>query len=31
MEALDLVLFGFILYAILIVLPSVWDEIILHH
>lgn len=31
MEALDLVLFGFIVYTALIVVPSIWDEIVLHH
>lgn len=31
MEALDLVLFGFIVYAALIVVPSIWDEIALNH
>lgn len=30
MEAFNLVLFGFIVYAVLIVIPSVWDELISH-
>lgn len=30
MEAFNLILFGFIVYAILIVVPSVWDELISH-
>jgi len=31
MEAFNLVLFGFIVYAALIVIPSVWDEVVKHH
>lgn len=31
MEAFNLVLFGFIVYAALIVIPSVWEELITHH
>lgn len=30
MEAFNLILFGFIVYAVLIVIPSVWDEISSH-
>lgn len=30
MEAFNLILFGFIVYAVLIVIPSVWDELITH-
>jgi hypothetical protein len=31
MEALNLILFGFIVYATLVVIPSIWDEIIKTH
>lgn len=31
MEAFDLILFGFIVYAVLIVVPSIWDEVATHH
>lgn len=31
MEALNLVLFGFVVYMALIVIPNVWDDFILHH
>lgn len=31
MEAFNLVLFGFIVYAALIVIPSIWDELAAHH
>lgn len=31
MDAFNLILFGFIVYTILIVVPSVWDEIATHH
>lgn len=31
MEAFNLILFGFIVYAVLIVIPSIWDEVISHH
>lgn len=31
MDAFNLILFGFIVYAVLIVVPSVWDEIATHH
>lgn len=31
MEAFNLILFGFIVYTVLIVIPSVWDEVITHH
>lgn len=31
MEALNLVVFGFIVYTVLIVIPNVWDEIIPHN
>ncbi len=27
MEALNLILFGFVVYAALIVVPSIWEEI----
>lgn len=30
MEAFNLVLFGFIVYAALVVVPSVWDELMTH-
>lgn len=28
MEAFNLVLFGFIVYTALIVVPSIWDEVV---
>lgn len=31
MDAFNLILFGFIVYTVLIVVPSVWDEIATHH
>lgn len=31
MEAFDLVLFGFIVYAALVVVPSIFDDFIAHH
>lgn len=31
MEALNLVFFGFIVYAALIVIPNVWDQFASHH
>ena len=31
MEAFNLVLFGFIVYAALVVVPNLWDEYIAHH
>lgn len=31
MEAFNLILFGFIVYAVLIVVPSIWDEVVTHH
>jgi hypothetical protein len=31
MEIFDLVLFGFIVYTALVVIPSVWDEMIPHN
>lgn len=30
MEAFNLVLFGFILYVALVVIPNVWDEFATH-
>lgn len=30
MEAFDVILLGFIVYTILVVIPSVWDEIASH-
>lgn len=30
MEAFDLILFGFIVYAVLVVIPSIWDEVTTH-
>lgn len=30
MEALDIILLGFIAYTIFVVIPSVWDEIASH-
>lgn len=31
MEAFNLVLFGFVVYTALVVIPTVWDEIKTHH
>lgn len=31
MEAFNLILFGFIVYTALIVIPSIWDEVATHH
>jgi len=31
MEAFNLVLFGFIVYAALVIVPTIWDDIIAHH
>lgn len=31
MEAFNLVLFGFIVYAALVIIPSIWDELVTHH
>lgn len=31
MEAFNLVLFGLVVYAALIVVPSVWDDFVTHH
>lgn len=30
METFDLILFGFIVYAVLVVIPSIWDEVTTH-
>lgn len=29
-EAFNLILFGFIVYTVLVVIPNVWDEIVSH-
>lgn len=31
MEAFNLVLFGFIVYAALVIIPSIWDDLVTHH
>lgn len=31
MEAFNLILFGFVVYAVLIVIPSIWDEVTSHN
>lgn len=31
MEALNLVVFGFVVYAALIVVPTIWEERTAHH
>jgi hypothetical protein len=31
MEALNLIVFGFVVYAALIVIPTIWEERATHH